>query len=124
MWKIVPVFLIAAIVLISGCISQKDKAKLEALANCLAEKGVKEYGAFWCPNCAKQKRMFGPAYKIIEEKGVYVECDPRGENAQPELCLEKNIQGYPTWIFPDGTRLEGVQELKTLSEKANCNWSD
>ena len=92
----------------------------QALANCLAEKGVKEYGAFWCPNCAKQKKMFGSAYGILIEKGVYVECDPKGDNPQSELCIEKNVQKYPDWEFADGTRVVGVMDLDVLAGKAGC----
>lgn len=41
-----------------------------------------------------------------------------------EICTEKKIEGYPTWILADGTRLPvenaaGVT-LKTLSEKTSC----
>lgn len=118
--KSVMALLLSLTVFIAGCSSPYSREYSQAVANCLAEKGVKEYGAFWCPNCAKQKNLFGAGYKIIEEKGVYVECDPRGRNAQPELCLEKGISAYPTWEFPDGSRIVGVQELEFLAAKAGC----
>ena len=93
---------------------------MDALANCLADKGIKEYGAFWCPNCAKQEKMFEDSYDIIMDMGVYVECDARGDNEQSALCIEKGIKGYPTWEFQDGTSLQGVMELHTIAEKAGC----
>lgn len=84
---------------------------------CLTEKGATMYGAYWCPHCANQKKMFG----IQGFLGVkYVECDPRGENPQTQLCLDKKINGYPTWDFADGSRLEGEVRLSELAEKTGC----
>ena len=127
--------LIFLIVLISGC--TKVNPSVDALANCLAEKGVKEYGAFWCPNCAKQEKLFGSSFEIIKEK-VYLECDPRcdvedikdlpiacrGKLGQTELCLQKNINKYPTWEFSNGETLIGVQEFSTLAEMAGCKFNE
>ena len=113
--------LIIALFFIAGCSSvDYTKNSLDKLANCLAEKNVKEYGAFWCPNCAKQQKMFGSSYDILIEKNVYVECDARGKNPQSQLCLDKNVQKYPDWEFPNGERIVGVQNLEILAEKAGC----
>ncbi len=113
--------LIITLFLIAGCSSVKyTKNSLDKLANCLAEKNVREYGAFWCPNCAKQQKMFGSSYEILAEKGVYVECDARGKNPQSQLCMDKNVQKYPDWEFPDGERIVGVQGPEMLAEKAGC----
>ena len=115
------IILILTLFLISSCSSVKyTKESLDKLANCLSEKNVKEYGEFWCPNCAKQQKMFGSSYDIIVSKNVYVECDARGKNPQSESCLQKNVQKYPDWEFSDGTRLVGVQDLEFLAEKAGC----
>jgi len=114
-------FLLLILFLISACSPVKHtRDSLDNLANCLAEKNVKEYGAFWCPNCAKQQKMFGSSYEIIKEKNVYVECDARGKNPNPQLCLDKNVQKYPDWEFANGERLVGVQKLEILAEKAGC----
>ena len=85
-----------------------------ALAECLANKKVTMYGAAWCPHCQAQKKEFGAAF----EKVPYVECPDN-----PQLCLDKKVTGYPTWIFPDGTRLEGEQDLSVLAQKAGCGLS-
>ncbi|MBU5537381.1 MAG: hypothetical protein QW818_02265 [Candidatus Aenigmatarchaeota archaeon] len=87
----------------------------DEFAQCLTEKGAVFYGAYWCPHCAEQKKMFGPSIKFVK----YVECDPKGKNAQPELCVENNIRGYPTWII-DGKSYSGVQSLEKLSKLTNC----
>ncbi|MEO0769034.1 MAG: hypothetical protein AAFY72_06315 [Cyanobacteria bacterium J06649_4] len=67
------------------------------LADHLTESGAKMYGAYWCPHCATQKEYFGGAVSRIP----YVECDPEGFDAQPELCQEMGIDVYPTWIIED-----------------------
>lgn len=85
-----------------------------ALAQHLSSIGAKMYGAFWCPHCHDQKQLFGKqAFSSI----TYIECDPQGANAQPELCQQADIQSYPTWEINDqlypGTR--SLQELAQLS---------
>lgn len=89
----------------------------EKLATCLTEKGAQMYGAYWCPHCADQKAMFGSAFSRIK----YTECDPKGENANPKACQAAGVEGYPTWTFPDGTKLTGTQKLEELAKVAQCN---
>jgi len=121
MKKLYLILLLTSLLIIAGCSPIKHtKESLDNLATCLADKNVKEYGAFWCPNCAKQQKMFGSSYDIIKSRGVYVECDARGDNPQPELCLEKNVLKYPDWEFSDRTRLTGVQDLEVLATQAGC----
>ncbi|MDD2807526.1 MAG: thioredoxin domain-containing protein [Patescibacteria group bacterium] len=86
-------------------------ANYDSLAQCLTDKGAVMYGAAWCSHCQAQKKDFGDAFRLIN----YVECPD-----QTELCLAKNISGYPTWIFSDGSRLEGAQSLADLSAKTAC----
>jgi len=95
-----------------------DSAKLLALpkqdkfATCLTEKEVTMYGAYWCPHCADQKELFGSAFKNVN----YVEC-----TEEIKTCLEKKVDGYPTWIFKNGERLVGKYPLETLAEKSGCD---
>lgn len=129
---VMPVILL---VFIAGCGEAERDPAIDALAACLADKGVKEYGAFWCPNCAKQEKAFGPSYSILKERQAYIECDPRcdtapedlpnackGMEGQPELCLSKGVDKYPAWEFPDGEMIFGVQSLETLAEKSGCTY--
>ncbi len=86
---------------------------LVAFAKALADAGVKFYGAGWCPFCTEQKELF-------EDGGQYL---PFIEVTNPDRTLnqvgiDNNITSFPTWDFPDGTRLEGVQSLQTLAEEA------
>ena len=99
-----------------GCSSAADTASTsyeKQLAEHLTAQNATMYGAFWCPHCADQKELFGKAVKYLP----YVECDPDGEDPQPQLCRDKNIAGYPTWEidgeFYPGTR--SLQELARLS---------
>jgi glutaredoxin len=81
------------------------------LAAHLSEQEAAMYGAFWCPHCSDQKAMFGDA----EAQIPYVECDPEGEAAQPQLCRDKGIQGYPTWEI-EGQLYPGVRSLQELAD--------
>ncbi len=90
--------------------------KYDGLAKCLTEKGVKMYGAYWCPHCAKQKALFGKSFEYVN----YIECSLPNKAGQTELCKEAGIEGYPTWEFASGERLPGEQTLQALSEKSAC----
>ncbi|MEM1308553.1 MAG: hypothetical protein AAGF98_03455 [Cyanobacteria bacterium P01_H01_bin.153] len=88
----------------------------ERLATHLTEQGAAMYGAFWCPHCEDQKALFGDAVDSVP----YVECAPDGENAQPQLCVDKAIQGYPTWeingeFYPGARSLEELAQLSGFS---------
>ena len=89
---------------------------IEQFAKCLAQKNVKMYGTFWCGHCQNQKALFEG---LLESSGIYVECDPRGENPQTELCLNKGIEGYPAWEI-DGVLYYGEQSFERLSELSGC----
>lgn len=96
--------------------------KYVAFGQCLYEKGFRMYGSAGCVFCAKQRALFGEGIERVRE----IECDPRFEGAQYELCIEKNIAHTPTWILEDSDgndifRFEsGVISLAELSEKSNC----
>lgn len=90
----------------------------DTLAQCLSEKGVKFYGASWCPHCAEQKRILGKSMSLID----YVECAvPGNQRGQTLPCQEAKIDNYPTWTFPDGTRTTGVQRPEVLAQKSGCS---
>lgn len=87
-----------------------------ALAQCLKDKGVVFYGAFWCPHCKKQKELFTDAVPALP----YVECSTPDGNDQTQICKDKGIHSYPTWKFPDGGELSGEQQLATLAASSSC----
>lgn len=83
-----------------------------ALASHLRQIGAKLYGAHWCPYCHKQKDLFGKeAFSQLD----YVECDPGGKNARPELCKQANVEGFPTWEI-NGKKYGGLMSLSDLAE--------
>jgi len=88
----------------------------DEFAKCLTTNGMTFYGAFWCPHCQNMKTEFGDSMKYIQ----YVECDTRGKNAQPQLCDEKKITGYPVFEFASGKRLQGEQPLLDLAVAGGC----
>lgn len=90
-------------------------SRLDEFAKCLAEKQITMYGADWCPHCQEEKKRFGTSFQYV----AYVECPDN-----PSMCIAKDIEGYPTWIFPDGKKMEGEQGLKKLSEESNCQLPD
>lgn len=84
---------------------------LDDFAKCLTERGVVMYGAYWCPHCQNEKKAFGDSFKFVN----YVEC-----TQETQKCLAENIEGYPTWIFPDGKRLLGEQGIQKLAQASGC----
>ncbi len=88
---------------------------LDTFAQCLGDAGAKFYGAYWCPHCQEQKRMFENSKQL-----PYVECSTPDGNGRTQICVEMEIESYPTWILEDGTRLGGVQQLDTLAENTGC----
>ena len=83
-----------------------------ALAKYLKDNGVVKYSAYWCPNCLDQSELFGK--KAYKELNV-VECARDGKNSQTQLCIDKKIEGFPSWEI-NGKIIIGVQTLKKLSE--------
>jgi thiol-disulfide isomerase/thioredoxin len=88
----------------------------DAFAQCLGEKGAVFYGAFWCPHCQEQKKLFGRSAKRLP----YVECSLPGGKGQTQVCIDKKITGYPTWTFADGSVVSEVMQPSTLGDKTGC----
>lgn len=103
--------------------SVKDKSSEDqiALAKHLKDVGATMYGAYWCPHCYDQKKLFG--VEALAEM-PYVECDPKGKNGQPEVCQArlkeaeqqlKKQAGFPTWEI-NGKFYSGTHQLQELAE--------
>jgi glutaredoxin len=94
----------------SGVKTTFESAKI-GLAKHLRRQKAKMYGAYWCPYCTRQKQLFGSqAFNLIR----YIECDPRGQNAKPDLCRQANVRGYPTWEI-NGQQYRGMRSLSDLA---------
>ena len=83
----------------------------EKLAKYLTEQGMVFYGAYWCSHCNDQKKLFGEALKYVD----YVECDPEGENANPDECKAQKVEAYPTWVYK-GQKFQGAKSLAELAK--------
>jgi len=94
--------------------------KYEGFAQCLKDKGTTFYGAFWCPHCQAQEKDFQASIQILENIGLYVECSTADASGQTQICIDKKIQSYPTWIFADGSQLNGEIPLQQLADKTSC----
>ena len=93
-------------------------AELDSFAQCLADKNVTMYGAYWCGHCQNQKKAFGESFRFVP----YVEC-----TQDPNKCLAAGVDAYPTWIFPaspaggpNGKKLVGELEIQELSQESGC----
>ncbi len=125
----VKIFLIVIGVLVLGMIATillrshaapAGPGKYDEFATCLKDKGAVFYGAFWCPHCQAEKKLFGSSAKLLP----YVECSTADGNAQTQICIDKGVKSYPTWEFLDGSRLTGEIPLAQLAEKTSCTLPD
>ncbi len=96
----------------------RSQHQYDAFARCLGDRGVKMYGAWWCPHCAEQKAEFRASKKYLP----YIECgvpgDVKGKNP---VCVDEGIHRFPTWQFPPtGEREERVMSLEALSDRTGC----
>lgn len=115
---LIVVAIIIILIMIGKSGSSYNSQDVDTFAKCITEKGAVMYGAFWCPHCAKVKKMFGESFRHIN----YVECDPRGENERSLLCIEKQIEAYATFEFNDDpeTRLVGEPTFEELAVATGC----
>ena len=83
-----------------------------ALAQHLKRVGAKMYGSYTCSHCQAQKENFGKeAARIIN----YIECNPQGKNARPDLCQAAKIEGTPAWEI-NGKFYPGQKSLNELAD--------
>ena len=87
----------------------------DQFAQCLNDNGAKMFGAYWCPHCSDQKKMFGSSWKYVN----YVECSLPNRGGETQVCIDENIESYPTWEV-NGERIGGIVALTRLSELTGC----
>jgi hypothetical protein len=104
---------------LSYYLGYRSQHKYDAFARCLSDRGVKMYGAWWCPHCVEQKEKFRASF----EYAPYVECGVKGDlKGRNPVCLDAGIKGFPTWQFPPtGERVERVLSLEQLSDRTGCS---
>jgi len=96
-----------------------EKPYLKALASHLRESDARFYGAYWCPTCQKQKKMFeASAHRL-----PYVECTPDGRNGALNFtCVANEVKDYPTWVI-NGRRQVGLVSVDRLASLSRFEWS-
>lgn len=100
--------------------ANQTPGKLDSFAKCLKNNGAKLYGASWCPHCQNQKALFEKSAKYLP----YVECATPGGQGINFICRDAKIEGFPTWVFADGSRESGEQSLEKISEKTGCKLTE
>jgi hypothetical protein len=110
--------LIAAALGLAYYLNHRSEHKYDAFARCLSSRGVKMYGAYWCPHCQDQKEKFAASFEYVP----YIECGVKGDaHAQSQACKDANVKHYPTWQFPPmGERVERVFSLEELGDRTGC----
>ena len=91
---------------------------LVAFAQALADSGTIFYGASWCPHCTEQKELFEDGQDLLPFVEVTNYENEASLNNLNQAGIDNNITSFPTWEFPDGSRLEGLQDLATLSTRS------
>ena len=101
--------LVAVVIIFAFANNGKNKIPglYDEFAQCLTDKGAVMYGAEWCAHCKEQKAVFGDSFRLIN----YIECP---DNTQ--LCIDKGVQGFPTWLIGTSTKIEGFDKNKTAQE--------
>ena len=119
-WRRTAVYalLIAAAFGLAYYLGHRSQHHYDAFARCLSNRGVKMYGAYWCPHCQEQKEKFAASFEYVP----YIECGVKGDpHGQSQACKDENVKHYPTWQFPPtGERVERVFSLEELSDRTGC----
>ena len=85
---------------------------IDTFAKCLASKDVVVYGAYWCPHCQNQKKLFGERVPIC---AVCRSILRKRQNA-PQRALMDIRLGYSR----NGSRIAGEMSFQELSDKTVC----
>ena len=73
------------------------------------------YGTNSCHFCNAQKKLFG--YEAFA-KIKFVDC-----NKESNVCGLEGIGKFPTRVFTNGSKVEGVQSFESLAKSAGCGYS-
>jgi len=83
---------------------------LVEFAKLLTQSGTVVYGATWSADSSEQRRLFQDGAKYLPFVNV---TNP--DRTPNQLAAQHQITVYPTWVFDDGSRLEGMQSLATIA---------
>ncbi len=115
-WPIVILVFAGLVVWLIITLGRAKVSKYDGFATCLKDSGATFYGAFWCPHCQAQKKLFGTAEKLLPD----VECATPDGSGQLKVCQDAGIKSYPTWVFKNGVTKSGELTLEELSKETSC----
>lgn len=102
----------------AGWLEPPEDPRLKALAEHLSARGVKFYGASWCPNCNQQKELFGRSAGRLP----YIECSPNGRTGPVAFeCVSAGLEGYPTWVIRN-RKYAQVLNPEELAARSGFDW--
>ena len=96
---------------IAPAVTTKSNPQKINFAEFLSENNIVMYSVYWCSHCYKQKQLFG---REAVKKLNIIECDKEGKDNQHDLCLKKDIEGFPSWEIK-GTLYSGQKNLNDLA---------
>jgi Thioredoxin len=116
--RVIYAVLVAAALALAYYLGNRTQHKYDNFARCLSDRGVKMYGAWWCPHCQEQKEKFEKSFEYVP----YVECGIKGDlHGVSQVCKQEDIRHYPTWQFPPtGERVERIFSLEELRDRTGC----
>ena len=92
-------------------ITTKSNSQKINFAEFLSAKNIVMYSVYWCSHCYEQKQLFGE--EAVKKLNV-IECDKEGKDNQHDLCVKKDIEGFPTWEI-NGNLYSGQKDLNDLA---------
>jgi len=101
--------------------SEEDKTKILEFSECLADNGVKAYGAGWCGYCKKLKETFGGVAQI---EPFYLECQnaDRTPTEHADTCDEEEISGFPTIkLNGESSGLSALSSFEDFADATGCS---
>jgi len=110
------IVLVVVVAIAASFLKTSVPGKYDSLAQCIKKQGVIFYGAFWCPHCQRTKGLFGSSARYLP----YVECSTPDGKGQTQICIDKKIQSYPTWIRPDGQIMNGEHPIEEWAAFSGC----
>ena len=118
------VALTAGTFLYAGCGSKNE----QSLTDCLIEKNVHLYSAWWCMPCLQQEQTLekelGEEWGYFKEN-IVVQCYEESKISLVQQCEDKKIEFFPAWEFPNrNPNWEyGVQSLEKIAKLAGCEYN-
>ncbi len=122
----VPVFLMSCSSVSKqvSCGGQSEDPRID-FAQCLVDTKATLYSIDYCPHCERQQELFGDkAWKILQPNVIdcgYLLGVLNGEQAQ--ICNDRKIFSYPSWVFGDGKKVTGYLDFEQLEEYSGCEYN-